>query len=106
MRGWNGHLDLIGLPRLHLAQGIVGVAVRAHVQAVRVQIGRVEAIRQVVVVRLRIAVRRQLIDEADAQHVAGTRTERGAGRHSIISAHVELVPADVLIRIADTERGA
>jgi hypothetical protein len=72
--GRDGHLDLVGLPRLHVAHDVVGDAVRAHVQAVRVQIGRVQAIRQVVIVRERIAVRGQLVDEANAQHVAGTRS--------------------------------
>jgi len=46
---------------------------------------RVEAIRHVVIGRLRIAVRRQLVDQADLQHVAGPRGERRPGRHAVVA---------------------
>ena len=80
MRGRNGDLDLVGLPRLHVAQDVVGDAAGAHMQAVRVQVGRIEVIRQVVIVRLGVAIGRQVVDQVDAQHVAGPRAQRGAGR--------------------------
>ena len=105
MGGRDGDLDLVGLPRFHLAQHVVGDAVGTHMQAVGVQVGRVDAIREVVVARLWIAVGRQLVDEANAQHVAGTHAKRRPRRRALVGAQMETVPADVLIRVADPERG-
>ena len=48
---------------------------------------------------------RQLVDEANAQYVAGTRAESRARRGSFVAAQMEPVSADVLIRVANPKRG-
>ena len=100
----NGNFDVVTLPRLHRAEDVVGEAIGADMQAMQMEIGGVEVVRQHHIERHRIGVRRQRIDESDPQHVTGSQAERGAGNVSLIGPKRQPIAPHVLVGVGDPQR--
>ena len=74
-------------------------------QSVGMKIGGVELMRQQMVDRCLIAVGRHVIDELDAQHIAGLQAQGRSRDCAFISSHVEPVAADIFIRVLHAQCG-
>ena len=84
--GGDGDLDVVTLPWFHAAQDIVGVAAGTDVQTMDVDIRGVEVMRQVGIERQLRAVRRQVVDQGDAEDVTWLHAKRRSGDGSFIGA--------------------
>ena len=82
----NGDRDVVALPRLHAAQDVVGIAAGADVHAMHVEVRGVEVMGQVGIERHLRPVRRQVVDQVDAEDVARLHSQRRSGDRSLIRA--------------------
>jgi hypothetical protein len=99
----DGDLDIVTLPGLHRSKNVVGDAGRTDVRPVEVEIRGVEMVRQSHVERHRVQIGRQIVDEADAEGVAGPHAERRAWNRSFVRAQGQAIAADVLVGVADVQ---
>ena len=70
------------------------------------KVRRIEVVRAGGVQRGPVAVRREIVDQADGKHVAGPAAQRGTGDRPLVRSHVELVATDFLVGIPSPERRA
>ncbi len=102
----NRDLDVIAFARLHRPEDVVGDAAGIDVHAVDMEVRGVEVVRQRHVERHRVRVRRQLVLQPQAKHVARPGAEGGTRDRPFIGPQRQPVAADVLVGIADPQGGA
>ena len=95
-----GDLDVVGLARGHRAHDVVGNAAWARMRSMEVEIGVVELMRLTDVRGKPVPVRRQIVDQLDAQRVAGLHAQGRTWDAAIIAADVEPDAADVPVGVA------
>ena len=69
-------------------------------QSVGMKIGGVEVMRQRMVLRRGVAIGRHVVDELDAQHIAGLHAQGGSGHGVFVHPHVEPEAANILIAVS------
>ena len=74
--------------------------------AVRMEIGRVEMVRQGHVGRHRIGIRRQVVDELDAENIARPRPQGRTREIALIGPERQPIAADVLVGVSDPQVGS
>jgi hypothetical protein len=68
------------------------------------EIRRVEMVRQHRIDQHRVRVWRQIVDEANAEHVTGPHVKRRARDASFVCSQVQAIAADILVGISDFPR--
>ena len=97
-------LDVVAVARRHRAHDVVGDPARARMRAVEMEIGVVELMRMADVGGHPVAVRRQIVDQLDAQRLAGLHAQGRTGAAALIGPDIEPDAADLAIGVADSAR--
>ncbi len=93
-------LDVVGMAGRHRAHDVVGDAARARMRAMEVEIGVVELMRLTDVRGKPVPVRRQIVDQLDAQRVAGLHAQGRPRAAAFIGPDIEPDTADLPVGVA------
>ena len=103
--GRDADLDVVALPGLHRPEDVVGQVARTHMRAMKVKIRRIEVMRQGHVDQHRIGIGRKVVDEPDVQNIAGPNAQCRARDVSLVSAQKQPITANILVGVANPQRG-